>query len=170
MKMHSKNHKGFTLIELMVVVAIIGILAAIAIPIYRNVVYRGKQMEAKSLLMSILGEQAEFHMQNNCYITNVANLPDSQALAAAYAAAGTFGQIVNPMTAVVGATPNCPNPGANPAQFRAVVTGTLALGRPLDIWATSSVILSPIHCDGRPGRTPAQVAACAGFLTAEPEF
>ena len=169
MRMHSKNHKGFTLIELMVVVAILGILAAIAIPIYRNVVYRGKQTEAKALLMSILVEQDEFRMRNPaglCYTTTVANLPDSVVLAAAYALTGTFGNIVNPMTALGPPTPNCPNPGANPAQFQAVVTGTLAPGRPVDRWAISSAVSFPTHCDGRP--LPPNI--CVGVLTTEMEF
>ncbi|MFK8138654.1 MAG: type IV pilin protein [Bdellovibrionales bacterium] len=44
------NQKGFSLIELMIVVAIIGVLAAIAVPNYQKFVRKSKQAEAKSLL------------------------------------------------------------------------------------------------------------------------
>ena len=62
--------KGFTLIELMIVVAIIGILAAIAIPNFIKFQARSKQSEAKANLKAIFTAQKAFYQEKDRFGTN----------------------------------------------------------------------------------------------------
>jgi len=62
-----KKNRGFTLIELMVVVTIIGILAAIAMPTYQEHVRSGKRAQAKADLSEIAQFMERFYTENNTY-------------------------------------------------------------------------------------------------------
>ena len=59
--------KGFTLIELMIVVAIVGILAAIAIPAYQNYTIRAQVTEGLSLVAAWQTAVAEYYSQNGTW-------------------------------------------------------------------------------------------------------
>jgi type IV pilus assembly protein PilE len=60
---------GFTLIELMIVVAIVGILAALAYPSFAESIRKGKRAEAKAALMNLLQQQERYFTQNSSYDT-----------------------------------------------------------------------------------------------------
>lgn len=66
---HLSLQKGFTVIELMITVAIIGILTAIAIPAYNGYITTAKMTEADNNLAAIRLAQEEFFLENNRYFS-----------------------------------------------------------------------------------------------------
>ncbi len=79
-----KFQQGFTLIELMIVVAIIGILAAIAIPAYQDYTIRSQVTEGLSLASSVKTGVSEFYAQNGTWPANLAALGITLAPAGKY--------------------------------------------------------------------------------------
>ncbi len=65
---------GVTLLELMIVVVIMGLLASIAYPNYREFVARAKRNEAKAALLQIAQNQERFYLQNNTYTLDMTEL------------------------------------------------------------------------------------------------
>lgn len=65
---------GFTLIELMITVAILAIVAAVAIPSYNSYVDRGKRAEARTALLDIAARQERFYSNNRQYADQLSKL------------------------------------------------------------------------------------------------
>jgi type IV pilus assembly protein PilE len=70
-----KATRGFSLIELMIALVIVAILAAIAIPSYRNYVLRVNRNDATAALLKIAAAQEKFYLQNNTYTNNLDDPP-----------------------------------------------------------------------------------------------
>ena len=76
------REEGFSLVELMVVVAIIAILAAVAMPAYFNHMMRSRQSRAINELMAIQAAEERYFVENGTYANEIGLLPE-------YASAGT---------------------------------------------------------------------------------
>lgn len=69
-----KKSNGFTLIELMIVVAIVGILAAVVLPAYQNYVLQSHRTAAISAIMDLGSREARYYTTNNSYSASMLTL------------------------------------------------------------------------------------------------
>lgn len=74
MKKYKSSVSGFTLIELMIAVLIIGILIRIAYPSYLSQVQKSREVSARTALMDFAGREAKFYSTNNAYSASLATL------------------------------------------------------------------------------------------------
>ena len=143
MKFQTNNQSGFSLVELMVVVAIIGILATVAIPSVSKYMAKAKQAEAKTSLSAVYSANKAFFVEYGGYGTHfqiIGHAPEgvlkySYGFNAALAAADYVGI---GYTAAIPAAPNnaidtsvaCPNQagGAVAGTFRCFSTKEARVG------------------------------------------
>jgi type IV pilus assembly protein PilE len=69
--MKYRNRNGFTLMELMITVTIVGILSAIAVPTYNNQVLKSRRAEAKAQIMEIMQREEKYFTESNTYTSNL---------------------------------------------------------------------------------------------------
>lgn len=133
-KKNSRMGSGFTLIELMITIAVIGILAAIAYPSYTDQMRKSRRAEAQAALMSIAALQQQFLLDTRAYAGNLASLNYT-----------TPGSVASHYTVAVSPAP-VPAPVVPTFTVTAVPTG----GQALDMCATLSInangAKTPVAC------------------------
>jgi type IV pilus assembly protein PilE len=117
--MNTTKQLGFTLIELMITVAVIGILAAIALPSYSAYLRRSQRSDATSALLRLAAAQEKYYLQNNSYESDMTKLgsPTSGSLLSEHGwysvsvAAPSGGTLITGFVAT--ATPTSGSPQSN---------------------------------------------------------
>jgi type IV pilus assembly protein PilE len=71
---HQQRLSGFTLVELMIAVAVMAILAAIAVPAYNNYKIKANRSAAQQFMLSVANRQEQYLLDNRSYATTIAEL------------------------------------------------------------------------------------------------
>jgi type IV pilus assembly protein PilA len=134
-----RNKKGFTLIELMIVVAIIGILAAIAIPNFLKFQAKSKQSEAKTNLKGIYTAETGYFGEVNSYgdfqTVNWEPVGNSRYRFSLV----TSGTDEGDLTVTLGAWTGGPTPAWTTNSFTAGAQGNIDSDAPLDVWTITDM-------------------------------
>ncbi|MFY1666580.1 type IV pilin protein [Pseudomonas sp. Pseu.R1] len=86
----SPQQRGFTLIELMITVAIVAILAAVAYPSYTSYVLRGNRSEGTAMLSDAVARMERYYAQNNSYPTSTTTTLSALGITNANSASGRY--------------------------------------------------------------------------------
>ncbi|MBL4711913.1 MAG: type IV pilin protein [Gammaproteobacteria bacterium] len=122
-----KLNKGFTLIELMIVIAIIGVLATVGYPSYISSVQKSQRADAIHALMDESGRMEEFYMNNDTYTgSSVANAASSEGLYTMSVVVPASGLMFTLTATPVATDPLCGNLTYDSLGRKGVSVGTVA--------------------------------------------
>ena len=93
------HNAGFTLLELMIVIAVIAILAAIVLPSYQNAVYKGRRADGTTALLDLANRMQRYYGDNNTFATaTIANVGASTTSPQGHYTLSIAAQAVNTYT------------------------------------------------------------------------
>ena len=160
-----RKQEGFTLIELMIVVAIIGILAAIAIPNFLTYQMKSRQSEAKTNLMAIKTSEVSWQGERGCFLT-VAAAPLTAPASGTKMAPQNWNLAGSPWLIPTGANANgwCSGAAAGPGISSGTFTnlGFQATGMVNYQYATGTYQVSYTSCQGPTAAPVVTITAEAG--------
>ncbi len=117
--------RGFTLVEVMVTVAIIAILASVAIPAYQDQIRKARRSDGQSLLLDIAQQQERFLTANSTYTQNMNDLGYAGSSSSQYSDEGNYSASVTLASGCVIA--NCYRLVATPVHSAQLEDGSLVL-------------------------------------------
>jgi type IV pilus assembly protein PilA len=147
MPIAAKIQRGFTLIELMIVVAIIGILAAVAIPAYQDYIARAQVAEAVSLTASAKTPLAEYFLNSGTWPTDASDVMGTQT--GKYTSTVTIGSGAGQTTSSITITAKLRSAGVNTSITSGLLNLTTSDGGKTWTCSTASNMLSkyvPVSC------------------------
>lgn len=153
MNVSKKSQAGFSLVELMVVVAIIGVLAAVAVPQVNKYIAKARQTEAKTILSSIYTSEKAFYAEYTAY----------------HSAFGAIGYSPEGKLRYVAGFSAAGTPAGTTHGFTTPITGVAASVNTLTYCQTGGVIATARGCtllNGATGLAP--TAALMGATTLTP--
>jgi type IV pilus assembly protein PilE len=114
------RNRGFTLIELMVVVLVITILTVIAVPSYTSSVRKAHRTEAKSILSDLAAREERYMATNGSYTADITQLGLSVAWGSPVGSG--YYALNDPTASLVAATAGTVTTAGTPAQFKLTAT------------------------------------------------
>lgn len=110
------KQKGFSLMELMVVVVIVGILTAVAIPSYRNYVVKGNRAAAQAFMVDVANREKQYLLDARTYAADLATLGmTAPAEVSKHYTSITIAVTATPLSFIITATPTSSQQAADGA-------------------------------------------------------